>query len=29
MDTSVYAKIPDNQLKLTENGISQAIVSMV
>ena len=29
MNTSVYAKIPDNQLKLTENGISQAIVSMI
>ena len=29
MDTSVYAKIADNQLKLTENGVSQAIVSMV
>lgn len=24
MDTSVYAKIPDNQLKLTERGVSQA-----
>ena len=29
MNTSVYAKVPDNQLKLTENGVSQAIVSMV
>lgn len=24
VDTSVYAKIPDNQLKLTERGVSQA-----
>ena len=28
MNNSVYAKIPDNQLKLTENGVSQAIVSI-
>ena len=29
MDTSVYAKIPDNQLKLTERGVSQATVNIV
>ena len=28
MNNSVYAKVPDNQLKLTENGVSQAIVSI-
>lgn len=29
MDTSIYAKIPDNQLRLTERGVSQAMVNIV
>ena len=28
VDNSVYGTIPDNQLKLTEKGVLQAIVSI-